>query len=179
MTSTRSVEVVGAGAGTGNGGESGNGGRVVSHAIPVSAQAAASAPHKATRLGLREGASVVLGDSDTRWLLLAVQVKLASDPVASRRIQCYQANPDSAHSLMGLPRLDGTAPAALEDSMAFACDYCGKGRQKAHKVSHSNIKSRKWQEPNLQGVRVERDGKVLRLRACTRCIRSGRVSKAA
>ena len=34
--------------------------------------------------------------------------------------------------------------------MAFACDYCGKARQKAHKVSHSNIKTRKWQEPNLQ-----------------------------
>jgi large subunit ribosomal protein L28 len=63
--------------------------------------------------------------------------------------------------------------------MAFACDYCGKGRQKAHKVSHSNIKTRKWQEPNLQPVRAVRDGQVVRLRACTRCIRSGRVVKAA
>jgi large subunit ribosomal protein L28 len=63
--------------------------------------------------------------------------------------------------------------------MAFACDYCGKGRQKAHKVSHSNIKSRKWQEPNLQAVRAMVDGKVARQLACTRCIRSGRVSKAA
>ena len=63
--------------------------------------------------------------------------------------------------------------------MAFACDYCGKGRQKAHKVSHSNIKSRKWQEPNLQAVRAMVDGKVMRQLACTRCIRAGRVSKAA
>jgi large subunit ribosomal protein L28 len=63
--------------------------------------------------------------------------------------------------------------------MAFACDYCGKGRQKAHKVSHSNIKSRKWQEPNLQAVRAMVDGKVARQLACTRCIRTGRVSKAA
>ena len=45
--------------------------------------------------------------------------------------------------------------------MAFACDYCGKGRQKAHKVSHSNIKTRKWQEPNLQLVRVMKEGKVV------------------
>ena len=63
--------------------------------------------------------------------------------------------------------------------MAFACDYCGKTRQKAHRVSHSNIKSRKWQEPNLQPVRVMIDGRVKRARACTRCIRSGRVVKAA
>lgn len=63
--------------------------------------------------------------------------------------------------------------------MAFACDYCGKARQKAHKVSHSNIKTRKWQEPNLQNVRVLLEGKVTQARACTRCIRSGRVVKAA
>jgi large subunit ribosomal protein L28 len=63
--------------------------------------------------------------------------------------------------------------------MAFACDYCGKTRQKAHKVSHSNIKTRKWQEPNLQPVRVVKDGQVMRARACTRCIRTGRVVKAA
>jgi large subunit ribosomal protein L28 len=70
-------------------------------------------------------------------------------------------------------------PAPTRSGMAFACDYCGKGRQKAHRVSHSNIKTRKWQEPNLQPVRVLKDGLVVRLRACTRCIRSGRVSKAA
>ncbi len=63
--------------------------------------------------------------------------------------------------------------------MAFVCDYCGKGRQKAHKVSHSNIKTRKWQEPNLQAVRAMREGQVVRALACTRCIRTGRVSKAA
>ena len=63
--------------------------------------------------------------------------------------------------------------------MAFACELCGKGRQKAHKVSHSNIKTRKWQEPNLQVVRAMVEGRAVRLRACTRCIRTGRVSKAA
>lgn len=63
--------------------------------------------------------------------------------------------------------------------MAFACEYCGKTRNKAHKVSHSNIKTRKWQEPNLQPVRALRDGKAVKVRACTRCIRSGIVVKAA
>ena len=63
--------------------------------------------------------------------------------------------------------------------MAFACDFCGKARLKGHKVSHSNIKTRKFQQPNLQAVRVMLDGRVQRARACTRCIRSGRVVKAA
>jgi large subunit ribosomal protein L28 len=63
--------------------------------------------------------------------------------------------------------------------MAFACEYCGKTRNKAHKVSHSNIKTRKWQEPNLQAVRALREGRVVKVKACTRCIRSGLVVKAA
>lgn len=63
--------------------------------------------------------------------------------------------------------------------MAYRCDLCGKGRQKAHKVSHSNIKTRKWQAPNLQSVRAVVDGRTQRVRACTRCIRTGKVVKAA
>jgi ribosomal protein L28 len=38
--------------------------------------------------------------------------------------------------------------------MAQTCDFCGKNRHKAHKVSHSNIKTRKWQQPNLQSIRA-------------------------
>jgi large subunit ribosomal protein L28 len=63
--------------------------------------------------------------------------------------------------------------------MAQTCDFCGKNRHKAHKVSHSNIKTRKWQQPNLQSLRALVDGQVRRVSACTRCIRSGRVVKAA
>ncbi|MDW8361162.1 MAG: 50S ribosomal protein L28 [Myxococcales bacterium] len=76
-------------------------------------------------------------------------------------------------------RTGATGAAASEGTMAYACDYCGKDRQAAHNVSHSNRKSRKWQMPNLQTVRVLVGGRVRRLRACTRCIRSGRVVKAA
>jgi large subunit ribosomal protein L28 len=63
--------------------------------------------------------------------------------------------------------------------MAYRCSICGKDAQAAHKVSHSNRKSRKWQNPNLQTVRAMIDGRAMRIRACTRCIRSGRVTKAA
>ncbi|MEM6962831.1 MAG: 50S ribosomal protein L28 [Myxococcota bacterium] len=61
--------------------------------------------------------------------------------------------------------------------MAYVCDICGKSRQKAHKVSHSNIKTRKWQKPNLQNVHAMIDGRKVQLRVCTRCIRSGKVMK--
>jgi large subunit ribosomal protein L28 len=63
--------------------------------------------------------------------------------------------------------------------MAYNCDVCGKGRLVGHKVSHSNIKTKKVQRPNLQTVRAVVDGVTRRIRACTRCLRSGRVVKAA
>jgi len=63
--------------------------------------------------------------------------------------------------------------------MAYECELCGKSRQKANKVSHSNHKTRKWQRPNLQSVRAVIGGHIKRIRACTRCIRSGKVTKAA
>jgi len=63
--------------------------------------------------------------------------------------------------------------------MATTCELCGKSRHKAHRVSHSNVKTRKWQQPNLQSVRALLDGAVRRIRVCTRCIRSGKVVKSA
>jgi len=45
-------------------------------------------------------------------------------------------------------------------------------------VSNANNKTpRRWY-PNLQRVRAVVDGKVQRMRVCTRCIKSDRVAKA-
>jgi large subunit ribosomal protein L28 len=63
--------------------------------------------------------------------------------------------------------------------MAMICDICGKGRLVGNKVSHSNIKTKKVQRPNLQKVRALVDGAPRRIRACTRCLRSGSVTKVA
>jgi large subunit ribosomal protein L28 len=63
--------------------------------------------------------------------------------------------------------------------VAYRCEICEKGAQAAHNVSHSNRKSRKWQEPNLQSVRAVVGGGPRTIRVCTRCIRSGKVIKAA
>ncbi len=63
--------------------------------------------------------------------------------------------------------------------MAMICDVCGKGRLKGNKVSHSNIKTKRVQRPNLQRVHALVDGSPQRIRVCTRCLRSGSVTKVA
>jgi large subunit ribosomal protein L28 len=62
--------------------------------------------------------------------------------------------------------------------MAFKCHMCGKRPRVANKISHSNIKTKKRQRPNLHRVHVVEDGKHLHVRVCTRCLRSGKVAKA-
>jgi large subunit ribosomal protein L28 len=61
--------------------------------------------------------------------------------------------------------------------MSNLCDICGKGSMTGNKVSHSNIKTKRVTRPNLQKVKAVVDGKPVRLRVCTRCIRAGRVDK--
>ena len=63
--------------------------------------------------------------------------------------------------------------------MANTCDICSKGRLVGNKVSHSNIKTKRIQRPNLQRVHALVDGSPRRIRVCTRCLRSGRVTKVA
>ena len=61
--------------------------------------------------------------------------------------------------------------------MARTCDICGKGVQHGQNVSHAhNVTKRRW-EVNLQSVRAVVAGKPKRLRVCTRCIRTGSVTK--
>jgi large subunit ribosomal protein L28 len=63
--------------------------------------------------------------------------------------------------------------------MSRRCDLTGKGPLVGHKVSHSNIKTKRVQRPNLQRVKALVDGAPRRIRVCTRCLRSGRVTKVA
>jgi large subunit ribosomal protein L28 len=66
-----------------------------------------------------------------------------------------------------------------ESAMANSCDICGKGRLVGNKVSHSNIKTKRVQRPNLQRVHAVVDGAPRRINTCTRCLRSGAVTKVA
>ena len=61
--------------------------------------------------------------------------------------------------------------------MARQCVYCGKMPVTGNKISHSNIKTKIRHFPNLQKVRAFLDGINQRVYACTRCLRSGAVTK--
>lgn len=64
--------------------------------------------------------------------------------------------------------------------MAKKCEHCGKIPQSGNNVSHSNIKTKRRFEPNLQTVRHQCPGGTVRkITLCTRCIRSGAVTKPA
>jgi large subunit ribosomal protein L28 len=63
--------------------------------------------------------------------------------------------------------------------MAFKCDLCGKGPLVGNQVSHANNKTKKRTKPNLQRVRADVNGRHMHLRVCTRCLKAGKVAKAA
>ena len=62
--------------------------------------------------------------------------------------------------------------------MAFACSVCGKKRMSGNNVSHANNKTKRVFRPNIQTVRALVAGAAKRIRVCTRCLRSGCVTKA-
>jgi large subunit ribosomal protein L28 len=61
--------------------------------------------------------------------------------------------------------------------MARKCDICSKAPVFGHNISHAhNVTNRRW-TPNIQRVKVRHEGKIRRIRICTRCLRSGKVEK--
>jgi large subunit ribosomal protein L28 len=64
--------------------------------------------------------------------------------------------------------------------MAFKCDLCGKGPLTGNQVSHANNKTKKRTLPNLQRVHaIVEGGRRAHIRVCTRCLKAGKVTKAA
>ena len=63
--------------------------------------------------------------------------------------------------------------------MAFKCDICGKGALVGNNISHANNKTKKRSLPNLQSMRANIKGSIKRIRVCTRCLKAGKVQKAA
>ena len=58
------------------------------------------------------------------------------------------------------------------------CYTCQKGVAFGNNVSHANNKTRRTWKPNLQVVRVVRDGKTINVKVCTRCLNAGKVQRA-
>jgi len=61
--------------------------------------------------------------------------------------------------------------------MARACEICGKARSVGNNVSHANNKTKRVWRPNLQPARAAIGGGTRRVLVCTRCLRSGKVTK--
>ena len=63
--------------------------------------------------------------------------------------------------------------------MSKECAVCGKKPVVGRTISHAhNVRARRF-EPNLQKVRAMINGGVRRIRVCTRCLRSNKITKAA
>jgi large subunit ribosomal protein L28 len=59
------------------------------------------------------------------------------------------------------------------------CAVCGKKPSFGNNRSHSMVATRRRFEPNLQRVRILANGAAKRAYVCTRCLKSGKVQKAA
>ena len=76
--------------------------------------------------------------------------------------------------------------------MARRCEICGKGPHSGFQYTHRGLakakggvgikvtgKTKRVFAPNLQSIKTKINGAVKRVKACTRCIRSGKVIKVA
>lgn len=65
-----------------------------------------------------------------------------------------------------------------ESNMARVCEVCGKGKQIGYNVSHAHNRTKREWLPNLQSIRVLKNGAAKRMRVCTKCIKKGKIQKA-
>jgi large subunit ribosomal protein L28 len=58
------------------------------------------------------------------------------------------------------------------------CYVCAKGVAFGNNVSHANNKTRRTWKPNLQVMRIELDGRIQKVKVCTRCMNAGKITRA-
>jgi len=63
--------------------------------------------------------------------------------------------------------------------MSRRCFVCGKKPGTGNKISHSHRKSKRKWFPNLQSVKIMVSGKKKREYVCVKCLKAGKVVKAA
>jgi large subunit ribosomal protein L28 len=61
--------------------------------------------------------------------------------------------------------------------VARVCEICGKKPMTGNTISHAHNVNKTRRLPNLQSVRATVDGRPRRMMVCTRCLRSGKVTK--
>lgn len=57
--------------------------------------------------------------------------------------------------------------------MAYKCAICGKGPVSGGSYSHSNLRTKRTFNPNLQKQKVMLEGEAQTAYVCTNCIKSG------
>ncbi|WP_350344893.1 50S ribosomal protein L28 [Proteinivorax tanatarense] len=62
--------------------------------------------------------------------------------------------------------------------MAKKCIVCEKASSTGHRVSHSNVKTKRRWSPNLQKIKADINGSIQRVNVCTRCLKAGKVKRA-
>jgi large subunit ribosomal protein L28 len=52
------------------------------------------------------------------------------------------------------------------------CEICGKSTQFGHNVSHSKRRTNRPWKPNVHQTNIIKDGRKVRVKICTRCLRT-------
>ena len=58
------------------------------------------------------------------------------------------------------------------------CYTCDKGVAFGNNRSHANNATRRTWKPNLQVARIVIDGKITKVKVCTRCLNAGKITRA-
>jgi large subunit ribosomal protein L28 len=62
--------------------------------------------------------------------------------------------------------------------MSRVCSSCGRAPSFGNNRSHSMVATKRRFDPNLQRIRIIRDGVAVRAYVCTRCIKGGKIQRA-
>jgi large subunit ribosomal protein L28 len=82
---------------------------------------------------------------------------------------------------MEVPWLQAILPPALQQGrfpVSKVCVICNKKPGFGNNRSHSMVATRRRFNPNLQQMRILLNGSPTRAYVCTRCLKSGKVTKA-
>ena len=127
------------------------------------------------------------GNEDVILSPQAVEVPLPSSPLwtfdALGAVSVSRSQKTQLFVILGRFRACRTRPQKVSGritaNMANRCEVCGKAPVVGRTLSHAhNVSARRF-EPNLQRVRAKVGGGNRRIYACTRCIRSNKVTKVA
>jgi large subunit ribosomal protein L28 len=56
--------------------------------------------------------------------------------------------------------------------MSQRCELCGKRPMTGNNVSHSKVHTKRRFMPNLQAAHISINGRLVKARVCTRCLRT-------